>query len=291
MKTKTILLLLLMSVVFGCSGEPENFDDVMKAGQRAYVDKDYAKAREYFLRAYKEQPSNKDVLFFLGISYARDFVYDSAYSFLRRADLLHPNDRAVNLELYPLAIALDEYTQAILCIRVLIATGDPPSMYYRDLAELHAKKEQYILAYNLLRQDLDQKLEDTNTYIELANLAGLADSASLGVAILDTAIQKFGHVPRIDLARANKLAMAGRFRDAEKIYRDYISEGYDNPKLRLSLASVLIPQESREKRMEAYHIMKAVRDSTGAIPGYDSALSALEDTLGISDSKTMPNKK
>jgi tetratricopeptide (TPR) repeat protein len=291
MKTRTIWLLLLVMIIVGCSSEPENFEEVMKAGQRAYVDKDYPKARKYFLEAYKEQPSNKDVLFFLGVSYARDFIYDSAYSFLRRADLLHPNDRAVNLELYPLAIALDEWTQAILSIRVLIATGDPPSMYYRDLAELHAEKEQYILAYHYLRQDLDQKPEDTNTYIELANLAGLGDSATLGLAILDTAEQKFGRMPQIELARANKLALAGRYPDAEKIYRDAINEGNDNPRLRLSLASVLIPQNSRDKRMEAYHIMKGIRDSTGSLPGLDSALSALKDTLGITDKNVMPNKK
>ncbi len=290
MKTKHMLSLLLLIVMIGCSEKPESFDEIVKAGKRAYINQDYGKAREYFLKAFQEQPSNRDVLYFLGVSYARDNIYDSAYSFLRRADLLHPKDRAVNLELYPLAVALEQWTQAILSVRVLIATGDPASDYNRDLAELHAKKEQYILAYNYLRKDLVQKPEDTNTYIELANLAGLGDSATLGVAILDTAIAKFGRTPKLLLASAGKLALARRYREAEKIYRDYISEGNDNTRIRLSLASVLIPQNSREKRMEAYRIMRAIRDSTGSIPGYDSALSALEDTLGISGDKALPKK-
>ena len=290
MKVKSVLMLFLALLLVGCSHKPQTFEETMKAGQHAFVDKDYAKAREYFLKAFHEQPSNRDVLYFLGVSYARDNIYDSAYSFLRRADILHPNDRAINLELFPLAVSLEQWTQAIMSIRVLIATGDSAANYYRDMAELHAKKEQYILAYNYLRKDLTQNPQDTDTYIELANLAGLGDSATMGVAILDTAIAKFGRLPKLLLARAGKLAMAGRYREAEKIYRDYMSEGNDNRKLRLSLASVLIPQNNREKRLEAYRIMKAIRDSTGAIPGYDSALTALEDTLGISH-PIMPNKK
>lgn len=283
LRTAVVGFLTAIFLLAGCSKEPQTFEELVKAGKRAYVDQDYAGARECFLSAYKEQPSNKDVLFFLGISYARDFVYDSAYTFLRRADLLHPNDRAINLELYPLAVSLKEWTQGIQSIRVLIATGDSPLQYNRDLAELHAEKKQYLNAYRYLRQDLEQKPNDTTTYMELANLAELGDTAALAVAILDSAITKFGPTPQLRLHRAGKLASAGKYGAAERDYRDLMSEGDNRPSVRLGLASVLIPQDSREKRIEAYHILKAIQDSTGTLPGYDSTLAALADSLGIDD--------
>ena len=283
LRTAVVGLITAMFLLAGCSKEPQTFEEIMKAGKRAYVDQDFASAREYFLNAYKEQPSNKDVLFFLGVSYARDFVYDSAYTFLRRADLLHPNDRAINLELYPLSVSLKEWTQGIQSIRVLIATGDSPLQYNRDLAELHAEKKQYLNAYRYLRQDLDQKPNDTTTYMELANLAELGDTAALAVAILDSAITKFGPTPQLRLLRAGKLASAGKYREAERDYRDLMSAGDNRPHVRLGLASVLIPQNSRETRMEAYRILKAIQDSTGTLPGYDSTLAALADSLGIDD--------
>jgi len=291
MKAIENLLLCFALAIVGCGKEPvETFDSIMAEGKKAFVDQDYATARGYFLKAYEVKPSDKDVLYFLGISYARDMVYDSAFSFLRRAEILHSGDREVNLELYPLAVALEEWTQAIISVRVLIATGDPPSKYFRDMAELHAAKGQYGGAYRYMRQELEQKPDDTEIYLKLSELARLADTAILGVAILDTALEKFGRIAPLLAARASALADAGLYLQAEIDFRDLLGEGYDNSQVKLGLASALMPQNSREKRMEAYRIMTSLRDSMAANADFDSVLKALEDSLGLSSENSREKK-
>ena len=96
---KVILLIWLAGLIVGCGGGPNSFDEYKAAGMRAFTDNNYGKAREYLKEALKLNQSDKDVLYFLGMAFKREYYYDSALFYLKRADILYPQDREVSLVL------------------------------------------------------------------------------------------------------------------------------------------------------------------------------------------------
>ena len=84
-----VLGILLLGVF--CGG-PESVEEHRKAGQKAFLNEEYKAARDHFLAALEKAPSDKQLLYFAGLSYKRDYMMDSALVFLQRAALHHPDD-------------------------------------------------------------------------------------------------------------------------------------------------------------------------------------------------------
>ncbi|MEW5993840.1 MAG: hypothetical protein AB1744_05525 [Candidatus Zixiibacteriota bacterium] len=276
------LLLLLAGLFVGCSNKPQTFEELTDAGERAFLDEDYARARGYFSEAAAKKPSDKHVLYLLGVSYARDFLYDSAFHYLKRADLLHPRDREINLELYRVARALEEWKTAIRAIHVLIERGDPPEQHYRELAELNMNIDNYAVAYTFYRRVLAQEAHDPDVHLHVANLAAQLDSIDVALRVIDSAIEQFGPADQFLLNKSLFLAGRQQYREAERILRSLLAGDTGALAYKLNLANILSSQDDRAKKEEAYRLYLELNTLFGPEDVLlDSTIAALRDELGI----------
>ncbi|MEK7774568.1 MAG: hypothetical protein AAB305_01630, partial [Candidatus Zixiibacteriota bacterium] len=124
------VLLLLAS----CTKEPETFEELKAAGIKAYTSQRYDEARTFLTKAAQKKSSDRELLYFLAVCYQRDLILDSAFFYIRRADLLFPNDREIASTLYSIAPQVQEWQAAIDAIETLIYTGDPAPQYFRERA-------------------------------------------------------------------------------------------------------------------------------------------------------------
>lgn len=282
-----ILLILTCTIILllSCSKEPESFRDLLSAGQNAFVNQNYPLACNYLGKAISINPSDKTALYFLGMSYSRDFIYDSAFVYLKRADLYYPDDREINATLYDVALALEEWQTAIKAIYVLTKTGDKIESYYQELAKLHIRKQDYGHAFRYIRLQLDQEPENKNLYLKLGMLAAQINQLELAVALLDTAIEKFGEAPEFATNKATYLAGLKEYLEAEKILRGLILKDPSSAALKLNLAGCLSSQDSKNKKREAYDLYRELAaDSTGAIQtgdDLDSIITSLAEELDL----------
>ncbi|RME22399.1 MAG: hypothetical protein D6800_11075, partial [Candidatus Zixiibacteriota bacterium] len=113
---KIIIRLALLSTLVvstlllsGCDKKrSETYDTFFQKGMQAFNDGRYAAARDEFARALKLKPSDRDAMYYMGVCYRNDFIYDSAMSYLKRADILHPKDREILKQLYDVSKALKD---------------------------------------------------------------------------------------------------------------------------------------------------------------------------------------
>ena len=56
-------VLLLFTVISGCSRQPQSFDELVRAGKTAFVNGQYPQARTFLLKAIEEKSSDRDALY------------------------------------------------------------------------------------------------------------------------------------------------------------------------------------------------------------------------------------
>ncbi len=95
------LILIGLAAVLGC-GEPEDFDSLAKEGLAAYHKADYNEAIYLFGKALHLKPSDRDMLYNIGLAFFKLDLLDSALVYMHRADILYPADYAINKELFRL---------------------------------------------------------------------------------------------------------------------------------------------------------------------------------------------
>jgi tetratricopeptide (TPR) repeat protein len=276
---KIALLGVFLGLLVGCGEKPQSVEQLRKAGERAYARGEYAEARRYLSQAVAQKPSDPKLLYLLGVSYQRDFLYDSAYLYLKRADILFPGDRDVNLAIYQVARALKEWRSAIKAIHALIKSGDPQDKYLRELAELNINMENYEVAYYFYRRLLEKEPDSLNHFLIVANLALQLDSVDIALNVIDSAIERFGERDELLVNKGMYLAAHREYPKAEAIFRSLLAKDTTEPALKLNLANVLASQDDTAKKKEAYQLYLELKESAGPELRLDSLIEALEAEL------------
>lgn len=265
-----------------CAKEPQTFDELVKAGQTAFVRDDYVTARKYLGRAVQMRSSDKSVLYFLGISYQRDYAYDSAMVYLKRADLLFPNDREINLELYKVSLAMQDWENAIKALGVMVNTGDKIEDYYSQFAELNIKHDNFLAAYVFFGKLVEHEPDNPNWYLQQANVAIEIDSLQVAMAILDKGLDRFGNLDELLLNKSMYLTAAREYGQAEEILRILVGKDSSIIGYRNNLANVLLAQDKTSKKKEAYLILKSIQPlAIGSGLPIDSMVRALKEELNL----------
>ncbi len=279
--------ILILAIVFGllatgCGKEPTTFDELVKAGKKAYVKDDFTKARDYLGKAVTLNPSERSSLYFLGMAYERDGMDDSAYFYMGRADVLFPRDREINQAMYTIAMHLQNWAAMRKAIGVLIETGDPASAYHVELARLNLADSNYTIAYRYFRMALQDSLDSPSRWLDVANSAAQIDSIDVAIDVIDSAITKFG--PRTEFLMNKGLYLSGKkdYPEAEKVFRGLMESDTSQVAFKLNLAHVLASQDSRKKKEEALSLYRKVRTAVGPEFGLDSLITQLSDDLGKS---------
>lgn len=276
---RQILLIIMPLIVFLAScGGPNSLSEYEEAGKEAYLNEDYARAREYLGKAASMKSSDRDVLYYLGMSYQREFFLDSALFYLKRADLLHPNDREVNEALYPIAAQLKEWDFAIRAIMVMVQTGDPIEQYRERLADLNVKMGNHVVAFIHAKELLKMDSLNPDRYFQLSVLAFKIDSFHVAEDLVDRAVEKFGPNPMFLSSKGMLLTHKGDYVQAEKILRPLL-EADSSTTNKYRLANALIDQSTRSKKEEAFRLYLDIKDVVGPELKVDSLLTSLDQIL------------
>lgn len=278
---KFMFAILLVGFLGGCSKEPQTVDELSRAGEEAFDNHEYAKAREYLTKAVAQKPSDRHLLYLLGISYQRDFLYDSAFHYLKRLDLLFPGDREVNLRLHEIAKTVREWKSAIKAIQVLVKTGDPGEQYHAELADLNLKIENYKVAYYFYRKLLEADPNNPNYYLLVANLATQLDSLDISLAVVDSALERFGDRDEFLVNKGLYLAAMKRYEESEATFRYLLAKDSSSLPARLNLAHALATQDDRAKKREALQLYLQLRPVADEVLRLDSIIAALRKELNI----------
>lgn len=277
MKKLRLIMIPMIIIAVACGG-PNSLSEYEKAGKEAYLKEDYAKAREYLGKAASMKSSDRDVLYYLGMSYQREFFLDSALFYLKRADLLHPNDREINEALYPIAAQLKEWDYAARAIMVLVLTGDPIEDYRERLADLNVRSGNNIVAFIHTRELLKTDSLNPDRYYQLATLAYKIDSFQVAEQTVDVAIDKFGVTPEFLSTKGVLLTQKGEYARAEKILRPLLEADSSIVNM-YRLANALREQADRSKKEEAFQLYSNIKYVVGPEFKVDSLLSDLSEAL------------
>ena len=280
MKRMILSAILAGILVAGCHKEPKTFDEFVTAGKSAYARQDYAKARDYLGQAVTRKPSDHTSLFFLGLAYSRDGIYDSAFYYMGRADVLFPKDREINQAMYTIAMKLQEWAAVRKAIGTLIETGDPAEAYHLELARLNLVDSNYTIAYAFFRMALQDSLDSPSRWLDVANSAAQIDSIEVALRVVDSAIAKFGPKKEFLMNKGLYLSGDNRYAEAEEVFRSLAETDSSQVGYRLNLAHTLAAQSSRSKKEEAYALYQRLEKEVGAQFDIDSLLTELGHELG-----------
>jgi len=273
--------ILLVGFLGGCGKEPQTVAELSRAGEKAFDNHEYAKARKYLTKAVAKKPSDRHLLYLLGVSYQRDFLYDSAFHYLKRFDLLFPDDREVNLRLYEIAKTVKEWKSAIKAIQVLVETGDPAEQYHAELADLNLKIENYKVAYYFYRKLLEADPNNPNYYLLVANLATQLDSLDISLAVVDSALERFGDRDEFLVNKGLYLVAMKRYEESEATFRYLLAKDSSSLPAKLNLAHALATQDDRAKKREALQLYLQLRPVADEVLSLDSIIAALREELNI----------
>jgi len=277
---KFLIVGLLLSILIGCGSKPESFKQLKDSGQKAFFNGNYKEARQYLSQAVKKRPSDRETLYYLGLSYGRDYLYDSALVYLKRVDLLYPRDREINNQIYKIAMELGEWEDAKKAIQVLIAIGDSKDQWAEQLGLLYRRLGNFYNAYAYYRRALKYKPDDPGRYLDVANSAALIDSVPIALQVIDSAIEKFGDLEELMLNKGLFYAMNNELGKSEKILRSLYERDTTSTPVMLNLAHTLASQDDTEKKLEAYHLYTRLQAVLG--PGQvDSLAEVLRQELHI----------
>ena len=217
------------------------------------------------------------------MSYKQDFMMDSALFYLKRTDLLHPNDREVNLAIFRVAMQLQDWQNALRASSVLIATGDPIQDYYDQLIDLNIKVNNRPVAFVYAKKYLALDTNDANRYLVAANLAAQIDSVDHAIELMEKAIDKFGRHPQFLINEGIYYASKYDYARSEQLMREAVAiDTVDPVASKLNLANVLSKESSREKKLEAYKIYTDLqKQQLPDVFKIDSTVAALKDELHI----------
>lgn len=262
----------------GCGGS-KSVDELRSEGKKLFGDQKYAESRDMFNKALRLSPSDRELMYLLGVAYRRDQLYDSALSTLRRVDLLYPRDREINQALFDVAMAMNDWAVARSALQGLIDLGAAPPKPFKIMADLWRKDQHPGNVYHFTQKALEADSNDIDLWLELANTATMVDSGGAALHYIDGAIKRFGSSDMLQANRATYLTFVKQYDSAEVILRSLLAKDTGSVQFRLNLAHVLSSTKSREKKREALALYKLVQPKIDTTFKIDSLIGVLEKEL------------
>lgn len=275
-----LILVAMAACIAGCFGEPKTLDELTQAGDAAFTAEKYAEARAFYQKGLHLKPSDRHLLYFTGMTFRREAQYDSALAYLKRADLLHPGDREINLEIHDMAVQTEQHRYAIDAIKALVSAGDPEQPYWRELAELYAKDSSPMMTFHYQRLIVNQHPDSPEEYMRLVSIALAIESSDVAKDYLDSAAARFGERNEITANRAFILAYERKYDQAEALFRKALAADSTIIGFRLGLANVLSMSDDKRKLTEALGQFRMIRARLGEDQyNIDSLITDIENRL------------
>jgi len=274
-----LLILPILLLISGCGEEPVDTALLKQQGIHAYELKNFNEAVNYCRLGLKALPSDRDFLYYLGVSYAKLDLYDSAMVYIRRAKVLYPRDRDINKQLIQLCPKFEDYECALRAIAVLVASGDNEKMYWPQLADFNYRVGNYILAVQYYKMALDNNPNIANYYFYLSIILGQMGKFQEAIDYLEKSIERFGPSEESYANIGTMYINLRNYDKAEENFRSSLAINQDNISVWINLANILSMSEDVNKKREALEIYKKYQSQTPAMYNLDSLIPALEEEL------------
>lgn len=276
LRTVLIACLLLIS---GCGDGKKTDGDPKSAGLEALESGRYMKAVGIFKGALVDNPSDRDLLYNLGISYKKLDMFDSALVYLQRGRLFYIRDRGINKELADLCPIYGDFQCAIDAIAALIETGDNEKMYWARLAELYYRNKDKLMAVKYYKLLLHEFPDRKNYYIYLSGSLSELFRYEESNNFLNQCLDKFGPAPEVYANLGTNFLSLKQFDKAEQAYRGSLALNPENVPIWINLAHMLTIGDDRVRKTEALEIYKKYINQTPKFYNLDSIIPALEAEL------------
>lgn len=270
---------MMFALLAACGGD--SVEKLRADGKKYYEQGNYKEARKCFVTALAKAPADEDLLFYAGLAYQKDYMYDSAIYYLKRADIMNPNNREINEQIYAVAKKLADYPNVISAIHVLAATGDGMDPYYEELSYTFAKDNEPGQAFYYARKATARGTDDPEIYLTAASRSADYDSIQVALALLDTAMTKWPDDPRFPEIKALVYYHTGKLLAAEMILRPLAEAAPPGMEtFRFDLARVLVDQNSRAKKQEGLAMLEKLQPLMPPGSPIDSVIAAVRQQLG-----------
>jgi Tfp pilus assembly protein PilF len=286
MKAANVRFLLcsmaLLCLVFAaqCGKETEDTDALLQAGRQALDSGDFSTAINLFREAVAQKPSDKDLLYYLALSYKRFDLIDSAYYYFRRARVYSPRDRDINKELVELCPIYGDYDCAINAIAVMVVTGDNEKMYWPVLAELYLRRDDPDMAVKYYKLLIDDDPDNKTYYLPLAAILSRIGRFEQSNQVLLAASKRLGPSPEVFTNIAVNYINLNKLNEAEEFFRKSLAVKPDNIPVWINLAQLLSGRDDLARKREALEIFRRYQAETPPAYNLDSIITALESELG-----------
>lgn len=280
---RLLIILFLVSTFLGCGQKSGDVAEIVRAGQDLFLSGDYRGARAKLIEGLKISPSNHDLLYYMGLCYNRDYMYDSALFYLKKVDLLYPDEREINIAIFQVAPLVGDWKNSIAAARTLIDLGEPPEKYWNDLAEFNRQSGKTRNAHYYYRKLLEREPDNVDRYLQVANTAAALNLVEDAANVIDSAIDRFGPTDVLLGNQATIMSFSGKHQQAEEIFRTLLAKDTANMYVKLNLASCLSSQDNTAKKREAYNLLTDLRAATEGQLELDSMITTLKTELKITD--------
>jgi tetratricopeptide (TPR) repeat protein len=279
-KIALFFIILILLLVNGCGKENKDFASLKQDGEKALGSGNYNDALEILRKAYLLNPSDRDILFYLGTVFRKLDQTDSSVAYFKRARILYPRDRDINRELLSVCRLTNDYEGALRAIASLIVTGDNEQGYWPLIAELNYRKKDYeqsLYYYSLLLKEFP---EEKNYYMQTSGIKAQLGQFDESNEILKKAIEKFGPSPESYANMAINFLSMKDITAGEEYLRKSLSLAPDNIPVWVNLANVLSEQKDPVKKKEALEIFKKYQEKIPKAFNADSMINSLQLELG-----------
>lgn len=270
-----VIVLVLSIFLHNCTEKAETLGNLKAKGEKEFMDGNYKSARTYYLKGLAKKPSDFDLLYYTAISYHREYIYDSALIYYKKADLLYPSNFELNQAILQVAPEVEDWDNAIKAIRFLVKSGENQEIYLKRLVDYHQKLGHNLHTYNYLKKLM--KIEPDVFDYYLRSISATLNINSLYVAelLLDTAFEKFGEKPELKANQGVLFLSSSEFLKAENVFRKLLFEFDNNIYYKLNLATTLGEQDSKKKKLEAIDLYREIAPSLGEQFPVDSIVEVL----------------
>jgi len=266
--------------MIGCGEKAADVGKLTAEGRRALDSGDFNKAVNIFKKALREKPSDRDLLYYLGLSFKKLDIYDSAYTYFRRAKILYVHDREINREIIEMAPMYEDYEDAINAIAVMVLTGDNEKMYWPKLADFHYRNMNMYMTVKYCKLIIADDPESKDYYLYLSRALSQMGKFEESSNVLFDALERFGPSSEAYANIAVNYISLNNIPKAEEFFRKSLAINPKSIPTWINLANILTEQDDRAKKEEALGIFKQYYEQTPPAYKLDSIIPALEAELG-----------
>ncbi|HSH00829.1 MAG TPA: tetratricopeptide repeat protein, partial [candidate division Zixibacteria bacterium] len=276
----TALALAALILSGACSGGKRDFADLLSAARQDIGAGEYRAALQTLESALKQQPSDREALFFSGVCYQELNIPDTASSFYRKALRLHGSDLETARRLTDVAAQNQDWSVALEGLREMVKAGEKYETLMPRFYEIYMSGGYYAGASATLDSMIKLNPEDSRLYLRSADTKGLLGEFDRAEMILQEALRRFGPNMETYSNMGVLYTRQQKYDKAEMFFRKALELNDRNDGAWLNLANCLSVSSDPQKRREAIAAYRRVSSKIYDQLRLDTLVARLEYELG-----------